>query len=295
MPDADGPSLDGPRRAAAYLRRLLNEPGPYRRRWQQHALRLRGNSINQAAVAQVLARRLWEAGERDEEHADLPRELKDRVARALRGEVLSPATLRLFIEAFDFTEAEAGRLWQLLSGRGVAGREALEVRTTLWHESLVLGADGSRREHRVIQVIQAQVPEVRRHEWLVEGAADAVEVVHGGRLAELTTVAPQHCLAVIEFDHPLARGETHLLECVATFPPGGERPVELRRSTEARLENVELLVRFHPHCLPRQLWWVVGEADGLERTKSAALEAGHTVRRRISSIEHGFVALRWQW
>ncbi|MCL6549719.1 MAG: hypothetical protein K6T37_01735 [Acidothermus cellulolyticus] len=299
LPSPGAPSPSGPRRAAAYLRRLLTEPGPYRRRWQQHALRLRGTRINQAAVAHVLARRLWEAGERDEEHADLPRELKDRVARALRGEVLSPATLRLFIEAFDFTDTEAARLWQLLSGPDAdTPREAARgrlARTLLWNETLWLGPDGAPREHRMIHVLQSLVDGLDSETWVVDAAARQVEVVHGGRLVELASTAAQECRATIEFDHPLGIGETLLLECVARFASGLDRPVEFRRRVDERVENLEMRVHFHPDRLPRHVWWVVTGAGMSSHPETVLLDADHAVYRRLARLEYATAGFRWQW
>lgn len=82
-----------------------------RRRWQVRAVRHRGGTVNQAAVAQVLAEWMWERGEACEADTLLPRRLKDRVSRALSGEYLPPQTLRIFIDAFDMTDSVAHQLW----------------------------------------------------------------------------------------------------------------------------------------------------------------------------------------
>src|SRR5690349_20258332 len=84
-----GPSLL-PRQAAdagavaALLRELLVGDERYRRQWQECSRR-RSSSLNQAAVARVLALHLWDHGERSDTAVSLPRELKDRVSRALNG------------------------------------------------------------------------------------------------------------------------------------------------------------------------------------------------------------------
>jgi hypothetical protein len=55
----------------------------------------------------VLASKFWEEGQDINEAS-----LKDRVSRALRGEVLSPETLQLFIAAFRMTDEHAATLRQ---------------------------------------------------------------------------------------------------------------------------------------------------------------------------------------
>jgi hypothetical protein len=67
---------------------------------------------------------LSQLGEPDsEDRLTEPRELKDRVARALTGEVLSAQTLRYFIEAFQMNDVDADRLWSLLIGTRREERE----------------------------------------------------------------------------------------------------------------------------------------------------------------------------
>src|SRR3989442_620924 len=107
--------VSGVEEAGQYLRELLERLGPYRCLWEQRAGRLRGTQINQAAVGRVLSEYLWDSGLRSEDNVELPRELKDRVMRALEGAVLTPETLSWFIGAFSISEADASRLWALLN------------------------------------------------------------------------------------------------------------------------------------------------------------------------------------
>src|SRR5579859_3709474 len=46
--------------AAEYLHELLLRPGRTRRTWEQYAERTRLGQVNQLAVAEVLARHLWQ-------------------------------------------------------------------------------------------------------------------------------------------------------------------------------------------------------------------------------------------
>ncbi|MGH7928988.1 MAG: hypothetical protein ACREQV_14460 [Candidatus Binatia bacterium] len=147
----------GVRGAAVYLRDLLLRPGAYRRRWERRADRTRGREVNQRAVCKVLASKLWEEGEEVNEAS-----LKDRVSRALRGEVLSLETLELFISAFRVTDEHAETLRQLWEGtqqapviigdleppEEVSGHQAPNHKILMLHEHHWLGPDGLPARHR---------------------------------------------------------------------------------------------------------------------------------------------------
>lgn len=98
--------------AADLLRHhLLTDPRS-RRRWQSRAWRSRSRTLNQAAIAQVLAEWLWDEGEEPESDVLLPRRLKDRVSRALSPlEGPSARSLTMFIGAFDIRQDVADQLW----------------------------------------------------------------------------------------------------------------------------------------------------------------------------------------
>ena len=61
MPHGDAVRRDGRRAASDYLQQLLIKPGGYRQRWEQYVSRERRGTINQLAVAEVIARHLWSA------------------------------------------------------------------------------------------------------------------------------------------------------------------------------------------------------------------------------------------
>ena len=102
--------------AAEYLHELLLRPGRTRRTWEQYAERTRLGQVNQLAVAEVLARHLWQHPRRRGDGDLLPRQLKDTAARALSGRLLSRATLELFMDAFALPDAEQDQLWRLWEG-----------------------------------------------------------------------------------------------------------------------------------------------------------------------------------
>ena len=56
---SDATHVKSRRAAAEYLRQLLLKPGHYREAWEQHVARPRDGVINQLAVAQVIADRLY--------------------------------------------------------------------------------------------------------------------------------------------------------------------------------------------------------------------------------------------
>jgi hypothetical protein len=91
----DRPALgtrpDRVRLAAGLLHSLLLQREAYLHRWQPLPQRARTPGVlSQDAVAQVIARYLWDRGERPERMISLPRDLKDRICRTLRGQSSPP-------------------------------------------------------------------------------------------------------------------------------------------------------------------------------------------------------------
>lgn len=102
-----------PMTTADILRHHLLTDVTARRKWQSRASRTRRGTLNQSAVAQVLAEWLWDNGEEHEDDVLLPRRLKDRVSRALNpDEGPSPRSLTLIIDAFDIPADVADDLWE---------------------------------------------------------------------------------------------------------------------------------------------------------------------------------------
>jgi hypothetical protein len=294
---------NGAQFASQYLRQLLTQPGPYRRAWQRYAFRWRGGTgqLNQSAVAQVLARHIWEAGD-DDDHLALPRGLKDRIARALRGEVLSPRTLRLFVDAFGFTDAEQNRPWLLL---GTPVYEAPYVlasypeagyRTLLLHEFCFVGPDGLAREQRTIEVIRAVEPGVDRCSVPVDVDASAIEVVRGGRAAPLA-MGESPATVDIEFGHVLEPGETASFEYRVLLGGRVSRPPMFRRSAVRRIDNVELRVQFDARRLPSSVTWNAWRGvDGQLRSQQpVVLDDDCSAHRYLPRLEASTVGFCWKW
>jgi hypothetical protein len=300
-----GASTSGTIAAATYLRYLLGQCAPYRRAWQRYASRwrrLERDELNQAAIAHVLARHIWDVGDADEHHL-LPRGLKDRVARALHGDVLSPRTVRLFIDAFGFSDLEANRLWLLL---GTPVHEAPYVmktypetghRTMLLHDFCVIGHDGLLREHRAIQVIRAVEAGIDRYRVELGGDVAAVEVLRGGRAGPLAPAGEGQAAVDIEFGRPLAVGETASFEYRVLFGGLTPRPPQFRRSAQRRLDNVEIRLQFDARRPPSRVFWTVWRiGDGsVKSEESVALDDECSVHRYVARLQAAAVGFTWAW
>jgi len=318
----DTPAGAGRRAAAGYLRELLAQHGRYRRLWEQHVVRSRPGEITQLAVAEVLARHLWSyprvAGDVDV----LPRQLKDTVARALSGTLLSRPALALFIDAFGISGAHADRLWRLwersgrvsvLSGpRAMGSKTETELRSALgqrrhqtvsMHDHVYVGSDGRIARTRTLQVIEAVADGLDRIPYLYDTNALTLEVGQGcGEVSgELYQISDGVYATTIPLATELSVGETISLEYVTTYCyPGNlndphER--EFRRAVMLRLENLDMRVEFHPDMLPSRIWWAVWDGvDGnvVER-EMVSLGSQYEVQRYLRSVEKTVVGFCWSW
>jgi hypothetical protein len=322
VPVSDVPPLPGRRSAAKYLRALLAQQGPYRRQWEQHVVRARSTEVTQLAVAEVLARYLWThprvAGDEDA----LPRQLKDTVARALSGSLLSRPTLALFIDAFAISDSDADRLWRLWEGSGrisvLSGPRAMQAntkgelrsalgprrhQTVSLHDHVYVGSDGRIARTRTLQVIESIADGLDRIPYLYDTSALTLEVGQGcGDVSDdLRQISENVYATTIPLARELAAGETISLEYVTTYRyPGNlddphER--EFRRAVMRRLENFDLRVEFHPDKLPARVWWAVW--DGVEgpivERELVSLGGQHEVQRYLRSVEDSVVGFRWSW
>jgi hypothetical protein len=316
------PSLGGRRTAAKYLRELLAQQGPCRRRWEQYVVRSRSGEINQLAVAEVLAQHLWSHPRVTGDADVLPRQLKDTVARALSGTLLSRPTLALFIDAFRISGADADRLWRLWEGSGrisvFSGPRAMGAQTetdlhsalgprrhqTLsLHDHVYIGSDGRIARTRTLQVIEAIADGLDCVPYIYDTSALTLEVGQGcGDISgELFRISADVYATTIPLARALAAGETSSLEYVTTYRyPGNlddphER--EFRRAVMRRLENFEMRVEFHPDMLPAQTWWAVWDGvdgESIER-EPVTLGGQHEVQRYLRAVERAVVGFCWSW
>ncbi len=312
----------GRRAAARFLHELLAQQGPYRRLWERDVVRSRPADINQLAVAQVLARYLWNHPRATGDADALPRQLKDTVARALSGALLSRPTLTLFIDAFGISTEHADRLWGLWEGSGrvsvLSGPRAMEVKTeeelrsvfgprrhqtVSMHDHVYVGPDGRIARTRTLQVVEAIVDGLDRIPYLYDTNAVTLEVGQGcGDVSgEVYQVSENVYAATIPLARELSAGETLSLEYVTTYRfPGNladPQEREFRRAVMRRLENFDMRVEFHPQMVPPCVWWAVWdgvEGDIIER-EPVVPGSQHEVHRYLRAVEKTVVGFCWSW
>lgn len=295
--------------AGAYLSRLLTENALCRARWTPYVHRA-GGPLSQAAVARALAMHLWDYGERPDSDTDLPRRLRDLVGRALSGQVLTPATLEWFVDAFDISFADQHRLTNLLvaaretpkapgaSSIGVAPRLLSSHRTLSLHEHHYLGPDGAPEHHETLQVIEAMANGLDRLRYVFDTSNVVVEAILGGRVDGPVYPWGDDLFAVdIRLVRPLRRKQTTTLRYETTFNYSTPPAPELRRGASGRINNLDLRVQFHPDRLPRSVSFsnwplLVSEPS---QVWEVPLETDHSVHRYLTSVEQSVVGFTWTW
>jgi hypothetical protein len=257
-------SSGGVRRAGEHLNRLL--AGPYRHVWLNQAGRLRQTEVNKLAVARVIAHHLWETGDRSEREHDLADQLRDRVGRALGGEVLTPPTLTWFIDAFHISGGHASRLWSLLYGDPDRDQEddgwyVRSLRT-------VLALDGetpTATEYRTIVATRddlreittsVSVPRVRD-----DGSPDhrlLVEALSGGTIETQQHPHLSHFRQVFALPAPIDAGRTHEFVIRRTVPVGQPMAPHYVHVPSRRIDRFELRIRFGDRLAVPTVWRLDG-------------------------------------
>lgn len=318
----NAPGSTGRQAAAGYLRELLAQQGRYRRRWEQHAVRPRRGEITQLAVAEVLAQHLWNYPRVSGDGDVIARQLKDTVARALSGSLLSRPTLALFIDAFGFSAAHADRLWRLWEGsarisdlsgkRAIAPKTETELRSALgpirhhtvsMHDHVDVGSDGRVARTRTLQVIEAVTDGMDKFPYIYDTNALTLEVGQGfGEISgALYQISEGMYATTIQLARELSAGETISLEYWTTYCyPGNLKDPherEFRRAVVGGLENLDMRVAFHPDMLPARIWWAVwdGVSGDIVQREEVALGSQYEVHRYLRSVEKTVVGFRWSW
>jgi hypothetical protein len=322
MPRDDAKRQDGRRAASQYLQQLLLKPGAYRQSWERYVSRERRGTINQLAVAEVIARHLWSVPRTPADAEVTPNQLKDTVSRALTGRLLSRPALSLFIESFGFSEHEAGRLWRLWNGSGSIGvmsgshavplqaqRELAEVlgpprhQTLALHDHVYVGEDGRIDHARMLHVIEAIAPGVDCVPFLFDTNVLTIEVGQGGKElnGDVQQLRGDTFLAEVLLARTLDLGETITLEYWITyrFPgdPADPAEREFRRAVMRHAENIDMRVEFHPKRPPAQVWWAHWdgtEGDVIQR-EAVTLDSQCSANRYLRSADKTVVGFYWQW
>lgn len=303
--------------AAAVLRQVLLEPGP-RRLWLRHAIVGPADGINQRAVAAVLAGYLADRGERADT-PDLPRQLKDRVNRALNGSSLSAETLRWFIEAFELDPDQEAALFQAwlgpqaadgnpdrpaapdaAAGGGVGDAGDDDGHRTLhlqeWHR---IGPDGIPSVHETVQTIQATAESLEAYLYRFDRREVVVDALHGGQAGPVHPVDDGLHGVRISFPTPLSRGDTATLRYRTRFAFETPPPPRFRRASRRRIDQVLIIVEFHPARLPSRVSWCHWDGYGPDARvvveEAVSLGRSHDVHRVVSPLQHATVGFRWEW
>ncbi|MFF3173053.1 hypothetical protein ACFVQ0_10540 [Streptomyces sp. NPDC057900] len=289
------------------LREILAVHPRYRRRWQQRAKRAR-EDLHQAAIAEVITLHLWDCGELSENIA--PRTLKDRVSRALNGSIISPETLRWFIEAFEMEDYHREELWGALFGEnnpdlGVAhtlrNRRAMAKRqrhrTINLVERYSVDPNRSLLWRKTFHAIRAVEDNVDTYFFNHEPWASRIEVLHGGTLGDRYSYGDGLTGVDILLANPLAAMQATALEYQAHYEPIHSKTSEIRRPAFARVENVDIAVEFTSSDIPRKIWWCIWD-DHIDNRPVWEEEwniRGHVARKYIPFIEEAVVGFRWEW
>jgi hypothetical protein len=322
MPRVGTARPESRRAASAYLQQLLRKPGCYRQSWEQYVSRERQGTINQLAVAEVIARYLWSSPRTPGDANITSHQLKDTVSRALTGRLLSRPALALFIEAFGFSEHEAGRLWRLWNGSVsisvMSGTHAVPTRaeadvdralgprrhhTLSLHDHISVGADRRIERARTLQVIEANAQGVDRIPFLCDTNVLTLEVGQGCKELDgaIHRIAPDVYATEILLARTLDLGETLTLEYWLSYrypgDPADPAEREYRRAVIRQVDNLDMRIEFHPDQLPAQIWWA--RWDGTEgpvlECEAVTLDCQHSVHRYLRSLEKTVAGFYWQW
>lgn len=309
------------RAAAGYLRELLLKPGRYLDLWQCRVANPKADVINQMAVAEVIAEWLKSSDIRADQRV-APYQLRDVVAGALTGNLLSDRSLQLFIEAFAFSDHEAERLRHLRAGskkiRVLSGSHAIPIETELdidrefgkrrhrtvsLHDHVHVGRDRRIERGRTIQVIEAIAPNVDRIPFLCDTNVLTLEVGQGGKTLteQVRRIGDNVFLTEILLARSLDTGETSTLEYWVTyrFPGNHADPAEreFRRAVVRQIDNFDIRVEFDPECVPSQIFWA--RWDGVEgavvEREAVSLDREYSAHRYLSFLEATVVGFYWQW
>jgi hypothetical protein len=309
----DSERADRLRETGELLQALLLQRPAYADRWRKSRRRgLARETLSQAAVAQVIADYLWSSGERPDDEMGLPRGLKDRVHRALRGEILSGETLTWFIDAFRMTDQDARRLRDSLAadqfpaGAPVVdtlrSRERLPIpqrhRTVAVFERHIVGEDRRVVAHRTTRAIVACEDGVDSYPYRFVPGATGVAMLHGGRVTARHEPPGSSPILEITLSTRLQRGQIAPLEYEVEFSQDAEVASEYRRVAHARADNVDIVIQFHPGQLPRRLWWTVWDdhTDGnVLRREEAHLDLDGCVHRWVPYLENAVAGFNWAW
>ncbi|MFC3891284.1 hypothetical protein ACFOWZ_07325 [Lentzea rhizosphaerae] len=294
------------------LTELLQTNPQYDRTWRGAGRRLRSSATAPAAVSQVIASYLWEVGERPDTETDLPRSLRDRIRRALRGEQLSGETLTWFIGAFEMSDQDAQKLWATFSGDAIGPLDAIVDTVPVprpmgkrqWHRTMTLferylfSKDRSYIQRRTMQVIQAIEDGVDSYLFNHEPFAASISVLYGGHLGQHYEYGGGLVSDDIMFGRTLQTGQRIAIEYETAFDPGVHRPTEVRRAVRARVENLDFAIQFAAEHAPRSVWfcaWPDHYTGDPVLNEPLSLDEAGGAHRFVAYAQQTVLGFRWEW
>jgi hypothetical protein len=271
-------------------------------------------------VAEVLAHHLWQYPRKAGDGDLLPRQLKDTVARALGGKLLSRPTLELFMDAFTLPETERTHLWHLWEGvpevRMLAGTRALRPdaerkvaaflgppghQTLSLHDHVEVAPDGRASRIRTIQVIEAIRPGLDSIPYIFDTTAITIHAIHGCTppSGPPVRVAENGIVSRLPLIKTLDEGETLTLEYATTFGYQGEITAdqrEYRRAVMRHIENFDIRVQFDLDGRPPpRVWWAVwnGVDGDIVEQYQVELDSQLSVHRFLRRVEKTVIGFHW--
>ena len=306
-------SARGTTLAGNLLEAMLSRPGAYRTTWTRRARQVRPGTVNRAAVARVIAEYLWMTEEAEASSYVGARELKDRVGRALAGEVLSARTLDWFVQAFAMDEADASRLWSLLTddtegqialygGLATPGEIARRLPprrhlTVALHDLCRVDDHGYLQSQRTIQVILGAAPGgVEAVQFRSGSEVEAFRVVRGGKTRGAEKIGTDLNIIDIELPEPLEAGRTASLEYEVKFDSRRRPEQEFRRIIFRRVENAEIAIQFSG-APPKFLWHAIWPSlESREPClKEVAVGPDNAAHQYFEAIEGAIVGFKWEF
>ena len=249
---------------ANYLRHLLNTRPKYRQKWLAHARRS-GGSPNIDAVSRVLTEYHWSHHYLfDWDPPSSHRGYKDRVARTLAAEAISPQTLQLFVEAFDMSGTEHDNLLTILTADDAVATSWVPdefpaptrnrgYHTLSLHELHVVGDDGLPRSHRTIHTIQALEDGVDHHIYAFDTPDVEVRAFSGATAGPVEPLegGEGFWCCELRFHRPLSAGQIRYFEYGTEFAYTDPPPPEMRRGSMYPLHLLSIRVEFGPGATSR--------------------------------------------
>lgn len=301
--------------AGSELRRLLSDPSrPYRAAWERRGPAYRGQELNQAAIAKVLASYLVDRGVLTEfEEADWPRARRDWVRSRLSGSVLTHLDLEVFMDAFGFAEHDRDALrHQLEQGAGAGTPELFTPGSVRLHglpdrsryvvervrDRHTVGPAGVPTHHRTTQTIRALEEGVGEYLYVFDADTASVRVLGGGHAGKPRPVGEGLWGVVITLQEPLATGETCELSYETTFAYAEPPPPRLRRAASTDIALVEMTVAFDPDRLPSAVHtstWARLPDTAPMTSSTATLGEDHAASATWTVVRAGLVGFSWSW